>query len=135
MTHQMVRADPGLRRLAAWLVLGATVLGTLGLAAASTYLRQVTSPATMRWWLWGALGLASGGGLAFGCYLARMGYHVLRVGQFPVPGQRVVRDTPVRQGRSARQIAWLAVGAAVLMWVVSLALPLLLWSLLRSIGD
>jgi hypothetical protein len=135
MTRQMVRADPALRQLVVWLVLGATVLGTLGLAAASAYLRQVTSPATMRWWLWGALGFASGGGLAFGCYLARMGFHVPRAGQFPVPGQRVVRDTPVRQGRSARQIAWLAVSAAVVMWVASLALPLLLWRLLRSMGD
>jgi hypothetical protein len=89
----------------------------------------------MRAWLWGVAGLASGGGLAFGAYLAWMARQVLRTGQFPVPGQRVVRDTVVRQGRAARRIALLAVAGAALLWATSLTLPVLLWRLLRSLGE
>jgi hypothetical protein len=131
VTNEVIRADPGLRRRALWLLLGLTLLGAVALLVLSAHLRAVSSPQVMRRWLWATVALASGGGVACGFYLLHMARHVLRAGQVPVPGQRVIRDTPVRRGRAAKQFAWVALASAGAMWTISLALPLLLWRLLR----
>jgi len=133
-TEQMIPADPALRRRALWLFLALTVLGTLALLAVSAHLREVTSRAVMQRWLWGVVGMASGGGVVFGFYLIQLARRVLHSGQYPVPGQRVIRDTPVRRGQAAKQIAWFALAAAGAMWAFSVALPLLIWRLLRLLG-
>ena len=134
MTDQVIPADPVLRRRAVSLLLAGTVIGMLALTIVSAHLRQVSSVAILQRWLWGAVALASGGGIAFGAYLVWLARQVLLAGQFPPPGRRVIRETRVRRGRAARQIAWLAMGTAGTMWAVSLALPLLLWRLLRLLG-
>jgi hypothetical protein len=134
MTDQVIPGDPVLRRRAVTLLLAAAVIGALVLTIVSGHLRQVSSVAILQRWLWGTVALASGGGVAFGAYLAWLARQVLLAGQFPPPGRRVIRDTRLRRGRAARRIAWLAMGAAGVMWAVSVALPLLLWRLLRLLG-
>ena len=99
MADQVVRGDPALRRRAIWLLLSAAVLGAFALTVVSAQLREVSAAATMQRWLWSAVGLASGGSLVFGGYLARLAQRVFRTGQYPPPGQRVIRDTPVRRER------------------------------------
>jgi hypothetical protein len=130
----MVPADPTLRRRAIWLLLAAAAVGGFVLTAVSARLREVNSLATMQRWLWGAVGLTSGGAVVFGLYLASLARRVFRSGQYPPPAQRVIRDTAVRRGRAARQVAWLILGAAGALWAISAALPLAIWRLLRLLG-
>ena len=69
--------------------------------------------------------------VAFAVYLWSLGAKVLRVEQFPPPGYRVIRDTPVIGGQAAMsrgrglQMLALCLGAA------SALLCLLLWRLVR----
>lgn len=37
--------------------------------------------------------------------LGRRGLKILRAGQFPLPGEKVLRPTPIRRGKGARRIA------------------------------
>jgi hypothetical protein len=134
MSDQMVPADPSLRRRAVWLLVAVAVLGAWAITVMSAQLREVRSLATMERWLWSAVGLASGGSVVFGVCLARLAQRVFRTGQYPPPGQRVIRDTPVRRDRAARQLAWLAIGGAGILWAISAGLPLLVWRLHRLLG-
>ena len=63
--------------------------------------------------------------VAFAVYLWSLGAKVLRVRQFPPPGYRVIRDTPVISGQAAelrgRALKVLAVRlgvASVLLWLL-----------------
>ena len=73
--------------------------------------------------------------IAFAVYLWRLGARVLRAQQFPPPGFRVIRDTPVISGPPAMtrgqviQVLALCLGlAAALLW-------LFFWWLARTIGQ
>lgn len=73
--------------------------------------------------------------VALAVYLWSLGARVLRAGQFPPPGYRVIRDTPVvggqaavLRGRAFRALALCLGGGAVLLW-------LFLWRLARVLGD
>ncbi|MGH7388893.1 MAG: hypothetical protein ACREM3_05475 [Candidatus Rokuibacteriota bacterium] len=73
--------------------------------------------------------------LAFAAYLWSLGGKVLRAREFPLPGQRVVRDTPVVTGAAAlsrgRQLRMLALGCGI----ACVALGLLLWRVASVFGD
>jgi hypothetical protein len=73
--------------------------------------------------------------IAFAAYLWLLGKRVLRAQQFPPPGFRVVRDTPVMGGPAAVtrgqviQVLALCLGlAAALLW-------LFFWWLAQTIGQ
>jgi len=74
------------------------------------------------------------GALAAGGYLAWLGYRIRQAGQFPLPDQVVIRDTPVRQGRAAAHLSWLAWACAVALWAGGIAIPVLIARLLRSLA-
>lgn len=135
MTRKMVPADPAARRRAVWLIGSAALLGAPALAILLATLREEPSAATIRRWLWTTVAFASGGALAAGAYLAWLARRVHQAGQFPLPGQRVVRDTPLHEERAARQLAWLGWALAAALWAAGLALPVLLWRLLHNIGE
>jgi len=68
---------------------------------------------------------AGGAGMVgLGVWLWRLGRRINRTGRFPPPGMKVVRDTPVRTGPQARNLASLAefcaflavVGGVLGMW-------------------
>jgi hypothetical protein len=67
--------------------------------------------------------------LAFAAYVWSLGERVLRAREFPPPGFRVIRDTPVIMGERAisrgRLLKVLALGCGI----ASVALGLLLWRL------
>jgi hypothetical protein len=134
MPRQIVAANPVARRRAAWILVTALVLGLPTVAFLSATLRQVTSEAVMRRWLWAAVALTSGGALAAGSYLAWLAHRIQQAGQFPLPGQVVIRDTPVRQGRAAAHLSWLAWACAAAMWAAGIAIPVLIARLLRSLS-
>jgi hypothetical protein len=48
----------------------------------------------------------AGGLVGFAGWLLWLSRRVLRAGQFPLPGQRVIRPTPLRTGSRARRLAW-----------------------------
>jgi len=73
--------------------------------------------------------------VAFAVHLWLLGAKVLRAQQFPPPGYRVIRDTPILTGRAAMsrgrgfKVLALCLGlASVLVW-------LLLWRLAWTFGD
>lgn len=51
---------------------------------------------------------------------------MIRVERFPLPGQKVVRDTPVREGRAAIVHGRVLQALAVLLAVAAAALPVVL---------
>jgi len=66
----------------------------------------------------GLIGVVSwGSGLGFvgiGLWFGWLGWRIHRCDQFPPPGMRVIKDTPVRTGRKARMIAKLALVSAAI---------------------
>jgi hypothetical protein len=137
------KADPAARRQALLLLAAGTLVGALLIVGWERY------KIPLRDWLesepgelahrarLGFLLLAmalSAPVLAFAARLWRLGARVLRARQFPPPGYRVIRDTPVisgpaavSRGRVFKALALCLGVAAVLMW-------LLLWRLVRTLG-
>lgn len=136
MPPPLISADPQLRaRLLVW---GTCVVGMgIGclfflkgrldrLAALSTaapelaaeqFQRLAVRVAALLLVLTGAVG-------SLGSYLA---LRILRTGQYPPPGLRVVRDTPLRTGRPARRVALLLGTLAALVFLGGLGLSVVLW--------
>jgi hypothetical protein len=67
--------------------------------------------------------------LAFAVYLWSLGANVLRARQFPPPGYRVMRDTPVIGGRAAVSRGRAFKLLALCLGIASVLLWLLLWRL------
>jgi hypothetical protein len=130
------KADPVARRRALLLVIVGALVGTLLLVAFERYYSD-----TLREWIASEPGeLAHRVKLVFrvmatamsvplmalAVYLWVFGAKVLRTGQFPPPGYRVIRDTPVREGRSAAVRGRGFKTLALVLGVMSVALWLLM---------
>jgi hypothetical protein len=141
---EVQRADPVARRHAVWsLVIGA-IVGALLIVGFERYrlplqdwvLSEPEEVAPrLKLLLFLCAGLLSAPLLSFAAYLWWLGSRVLRAHQYPPPGQRVIRDTPMLHGPAAVSRGWgfkiLAVclgGACVGVWV-------LLWRLALLLGD
>ncbi len=138
------RADPAARRRALLLTLLAALAGTVLIASFGRYdtpLRewllsepeQFVSRALLVFSLLSAAVMAPLA--AFSIYLWSFGAKVLREQEFPPPGYRVIRDTPVLRGHAAasrgRGLKALALGLAI----ASAILLGLLWRLARTIVE
>jgi hypothetical protein len=136
------RADPAARRRALLFVIVSALVGTVLIAGFEHYrtpLRDwlgsepgdLTHRATLVFFL--AAAVLSAPLLAFAAYLWSLGAKVLRAREFPPPGSRVIRDTPVIEGQAAvrrgRALRALALG----LGVASALLCLLLWQLARAL--
>jgi hypothetical protein len=137
------KADPAARRQAVWLLMAGTLVGVfliLGFERYLTSLRQWvgSDPADAAHRLTQALvGLAivlSAPAFGFAVYLWGLGGRVLRAQQFPPPGYRVIRDTPVVEGSAARVRGYMFRILAACLGAVSLLLWVMLWRLARLLA-
>lgn len=69
----------------------------------------------------------------FAIYLFVFGARVIRAERFPLPGQAVVRDTPIREGRAAIVHGRVLQALAVLLAVAAAALPVVLARVLGAL--
>lgn len=141
--QEMRKADPAARRTAVLtVVLGAVVGGSLILVRNryAGWLRDwigsepSEAPRRLRLVFLLAATLLSAPLLVFAVHLWSIGARVLRAQEFPPPGYRVIRDTPVIGGRSAvlRGRAFLIL--AIALGVTSVLLWLQFWRLARMLG-
>jgi hypothetical protein len=132
------RADPAARRQAVLLLVAAAFVGALLIEAFERYqiplrdwiLAEPAKSAQRMQLIFLVLGaLLSVPLLAFAAYLWSLSARVLRSQEYPPPGLRVMRDTPVIVGEAAiaraRQLKGLALGCGI----ASALLGLLLWRL------
>ena len=134
----MRRADPTARRKVLLLLVVGTCIGALLIAAFERYRIPLSD------WVRGDPGASAQRArlvllclgvlliaplLVLAGYLWSLGERIVRAREFPPPGMRVIRDTPVITGEKAisrgRLLKVLALGCGV----VSAALVLLLWRL------
>ena len=72
--------------------------------------------------------------LVFAVLAFRKGGQAVRALRFPVPGDRVIRPTPVREGAAAIRVGRLMQLLSVLLLGCALGIPWLLWRLAESFG-
>jgi hypothetical protein len=128
-------ADPRARRAALIVLAVAFVVGSLllwalnaGQPAVARWLRDDPARTTSRarLLLAGLALLTSGPALAAGLYLWRLGARIVSAERFPPPGLRMVQDTTVLTGDSARSRGRLFQGLGLMLFVAGTALALLL---------
>lgn len=137
MSDDVLRADPRLRRqtlvvLALAIVIAVTctyfslrwLLGVADLSATDVLILRMRS----------MIGLAVAGCAAclalLAGYSARKGQRALRFQQWPLPAARVLRDTPIRRGRTAQRIGRLLQVSAVVLALLAVATGAVSWRLL-----
>ena len=141
--NEIQKADPAARRQAVLLIIFGTALGAL-LIAAFEHFREPFH----EWLLSEPAESASRAKLAirvsvfvltvpvivFAIYLWRLGARVLRVQQFPPPGFRVIRDTPVVEGHGATTRGYVIQILAVCLGIGAALLWMFFWWLARTMG-
>lgn len=134
------RADPAARRRAIVTVLVIAGLGVCGYFALEAWLDGTVEgdPAQAResllsvlvWGTWiVALAIA-----AFGARLWLVGGRVRRGQRFPLPGAKLLRDTPVRTGRGARVRGTLLRAICVVLFALAAGLVLAVRRLVAVLG-
>lgn len=135
------RADPKLRLVVASLLLAAIVAGVVIFALLRQWLEGLShlpGPAAQSHLLaalaW-CMALLCAALLAFAAYLWRLGAKVVLHGQLPLPGARLLRDTPELRGRPAqRRGRWLQ-GLGVAVLACAAAFAVLAWRLHASLAS
>jgi hypothetical protein len=135
---EIVKADPRLKRLSligvvAGVLAGAGLIWAFGAWMARVQALARVSPDQARQQLGSALAwlsLLMGAGLAaFGLYLTRLAVRTLRAGRYPLPGMRVIRDTPVVTGAQARRRARFGLALAALLVLLGGLFPVMAWQI------
>ena len=140
---QIRKADPAARRQTTAIVVIGAVLGCVLILAFDRWL-----PILQDWLLSETGGpgqrvkltfmliatLVSAPLLIFAAYLWSLGAKVFRVGVFPPPGHRVLRDTPVLSGKKARFRGRTLQVLAVSLALASILLWPLFWRLTETLG-
>jgi hypothetical protein len=135
---ETLRADPAARRKALLLLVSGAFIGMILIAGFERYRAPLidwllSEPAELakrvKWIMMMTAAVMSAPLVGFAVYLWSLGTKVLRAGEFPPPGHRVIRDTPVIHGDGAvlrgRRFQILAAG----LLVASAFLWLLFWRL------
>lgn len=128
-------ADPSARRAALAIVGILTVLGFAllvfvikGRPALTAWLEE--DPGTRIRWVLVWLGATTVVPLlGFGAYLWLVGMRIVHAERYPLPGAKVMRDTPVLSGDAARIRGRFAQALAVLLGVAAALLASSLWRL------
>lgn len=141
---EIQRSDPTARRQAVLFVVVGTVVGALLILAFERYYPALgdwvlSDPLNLssRWKfvLLGSVAVLSLPLLVFAAYFWGLGVRVIRAQRFPLPTQRVIRDTPVLGGRAAvfrgRVLKALAVGLVIAAGLLSFVF----WRLATLISD
>src|SRR5262245_36420821 len=134
------KADPAARRQAVWLLIAGTLVGVLLILGFERY------RTALREWIGSEPGdathrltvtlvalavLLSAPAVAFAVYLWSLGARVLRAQQFPPPGYRAIRDTPIVSGPAAALRGHAFRVLAVCLGAASLLFWLMVWRLAR----
>lgn len=141
MADEILRADPRLRRQ----TLGALCVGALACAIALvmfqnwlTGISALPGNDLLIARLWRMIGIAvTGSGICMGLlawYAVHKAARIRAAGQFPVPGTRVMRDTPIRRGESALRISRLLSVVGLCLLVLSLVLGFIAWRIISVLG-
>ncbi len=137
------KADPAARRQAVPVIVIGALAGALLLAAMERYrlplhdwLLSDPERFTRRLGLVSYLAAAALALplLGFALYFWAFGVKVMRARRFPLPGQRVIRDTPVLEGRAAFARGRRLKVLAVCLGVAGAAFWLMLWRLVGALG-
>ncbi len=142
--HEVRKADPAARRQVVLTVVLGVFVGALLIVGFEWYGNSLRDwvgsqpselPPRLRLLLLLIAILVSVPLVAFGVHLRSLGAKVLRAQQWPPPGHRVLRDTPVVGGRAAmvrgRAFKLMALG----LGVASALLWLLLWRLAQLLSE
>jgi Sec-independent protein secretion pathway component TatC len=118
MEPDVIPADKALRKKAIIIVAATTIAGVLVFYLVNSYMDSLyalfcTDPKLARikaraLVLW-SLRIVGFSVAVFGGYLIHMGIKILRIGQYPWPGMRVIRDTRVLRGRLAKVLGFLVI--------------------------
>ena len=124
---EIVAGDPALRRKALAAGLGVVVALLVAMVSARDLLGSLSalsqaSPAEAVLWFVAFMVPILALAVAVGVDALRRSMATFREGRFPPPGMRVLRDTPVIRGRTARVIGILGCTLGVTLLVVTLLL-------------
>lgn len=123
----VIPADPRLRRRAMLTTVCLSIAGAIGLWLLYRYLRNTRSldsaaldVATVRllWIVRLAAAVSVACLVGLGLWMMRLGRRVLRAGEYPPPGAKVVKTTRVRTGPRARVIGNLLLLSATIVAVL-----------------
>jgi hypothetical protein len=142
--NDIQKADPAARRQAVLLVIFGTAVGAL-LIAGFEHFREpfrewlLSEPAETarraKLAMYVSAFVVSAPMIAFAIYLWLLGARVLRAQQFPPPGFRVIRDTPVVGGRGAVTRGYVIQILAVCLGMSAALLWMFFWWLARTISE
>ncbi len=135
------RADPQLRRMVALLVIAAVVVGAAilwffrqwlsGLAQLPTSAAYSQLISVLAW----CMALACLSLFVFAVYLWRLGARVVSHAQLPIPGARLLRDTPIVRGALAqRRGRWLQ-GLSAALFACAAGLAVVAWRVLQALAS
>jgi hypothetical protein len=133
MSPPIQPADPALRKLAIVALLLAMVLGAIAMLVFRHGLVEVRQqpPAVAQAWLLSSFAWVSGSACALlsalGVYLWRVGARIRAVGRFPLPGARLLRDTPILHDAAALRRGKVCQGIAAVLLSCALALAIASW--------
>lgn len=71
--------------------------------------------------------------ILFSLFFARLAFYILRSQKFPAPEMEVLRDTPIKTGKSARLKGYLVLAISIIMFIVAIAAPMLIHSLIKEL--
>lgn len=137
MSEDIVRADRRLRRQTIAVLGIATVVALLCIHYFQRWLLGIaglSEPQALILRMRSLLGVALTGSAIclalLGGYSARKGQRALKFQQWPLPGARVLRDTPLRRGPAAQRIGRLLQVSAIVLLVLAVATGAVSWRLL-----
>ena len=142
--NEIQKADPAARRQVVLMIVFATATGALLIAGfehfrelfhewLSSEPAETARRAKLAMYVSGFV--VSAPVIAFAIYLWLLGARVLRAQQFPPPGFRVIRDTPVVGGHGAVNRGHAMQVLAVCLGMSAALLWLFLWWLARTISE
>jgi hypothetical protein len=142
--NEIQKADPAARRQAVLLVIFGTAVGALLIAGIEHFREpfrewllsepaETARRAKLAMYVSGFV--VSAPVIAFAIYLWLLGARVLRAQQFPPPGFRVIRDTPVVGGHGAVNRGHAMQVLAVCLGMSAALLWLFFWWLARTISE
>ena len=139
MSEDILRADKRLLTLTLIVLAIAVVLALLGMAWFRHWLQDIGNlPGTdlliVR--LRHMIALAvTGSGVCLALlawYSARVGSRAIRAQQWPLPGARVIRDTPYRRGPAAIRLGRQLQAGSIVLLVLALATAAISWRMLAQ---
>lgn len=136
MSKDILRADPRLRRIVWIVVASVAVLGVVVLFAFSRWLGDAAinmHPAELVPRMRSLIGVTLTGSAvclaALALHAARSARRTLEMRQWPAPGVRVIRDTPMRRGDAAVRIARMLQAVSGLLVLLAIATGVVSWRL------